>query len=92
MGSLNCHPCLTQERFDIENVQFSCADALTADLSNAALVFIDNQAWDAPLVSKIWQKIQNEAPIGTLVIEFAAADYYSGIVPTVTMQVCCCCC
>ena len=38
-------------------------------------------------MASIWRKIQREAPVGTLVIEFAAADYHSGIVPSGGMQV-----
>jgi hypothetical protein len=38
--------------------------------------------------SQVWTKLQREAPIGALVIEFAAADYYSGLVPFSDMQVC----
>lgn len=74
-------------RFGVDNVHFNCADALTAPLDNAALVFIDNQAWDSGLVTQVWHKLQQEAPLGSLVIEFAAADYYAGIVPSSGMQV-----
>ena len=71
----------------MHNVHFQCADALTANLENTALIFIDNQAWDANLVTDVWQKIHREAPVGVVVVEFGAADYFSGIVPSGDMEV-----
>jgi tetratricopeptide (TPR) repeat protein len=63
--------------FNIENAEFHCRDALESDLSNAAVVWIDNQSWDEELTNKIFKKLADELPIGAVVVEYAASDYHA---------------
>ena len=70
-------------RFDLEisNAQFLCQDALKADVNNAAVVFIDNQAWDESLMNSMWRKLEKDLPTNALVFEYNGADYYSALAP-----------
>ncbi len=71
-----------KSKYNMSNLQFTCGDALKADISNAAMVFIDNQAWDVPLVNRLWKKLDKELPLGSIVIDYASADQYVGIAPS----------
>ena len=64
-------------KFGVTNAEFHCMDALESDLSDAGVVWIDNQSWDEDLTNKILKKLANELPIGSVVIEYAASDYHA---------------
>ena len=65
-----------RERFlpHVGNVTFRCADALTANLRDTALLWLDNQAWDPAFMRVLYAKIVDEMPDGALLIDFAALD------------------
>jgi tetratricopeptide (TPR) repeat protein len=56
-------------------VDFYCKDALDSDLSDAGIVWIDNQSWDDELVNAIYQKMGRELPPDSIVIDFNSADW-----------------
>ena len=43
-------------------------DALKADLSGAAMIYITSCMWDQPLVDAVHQKIATEAPADALIV------------------------
>ena len=61
----------------VTNVKFHCADALSADLRNTAIVFLDNQAWDSALVNSAYKKLEEEMPSGSLLVDYARYVYLS---------------
>lgn len=56
--------------YSVPNVEFHCKDALEADLSNVALVFLDNQAWDSSLVEEVYKKLDAEMSSGSLLVDY----------------------
>jgi len=44
--------------------QIVCGDMLGADLSNAAIVLLTSQCWDAPLAHRVHVKLATELPAG----------------------------
>ncbi len=71
------HALHFREQFAVPHVEFYCRDALDADLSNAGIVWIDNQSWDHHLTNAIFAKLQKDLPPRALVIEYAAADFHA---------------
>ena len=63
--------------YNVGHAEFHCKDALEADLSNAAVVWIDNQSWDEDLTNGIFKKLAKELPMDAIVIEYAASDYHA---------------
>ena len=60
----------TRRELNIENARFVCEDALLADVDNAAVVFIDNQAWDESLMNSMWRQLEKKLPTNALVFEY----------------------
>ena len=74
--SLVAHATSLRDAFDLPaaSINFTCADALTASLGDAAVVWLDNQAWEPPLMRQVYAKLAAELPDGALVVDFAAMD------------------
>ena len=49
----------------------------TADLSNAGVVWIDNQSWDEHLTNSIYKKLNQDLLPGAIVIEYAMSDFHA---------------
>ena len=64
-------------KYGVDQARFHCRDALEADLSNAGIVWIDNQSWDEELTNKIFEKLAKELPAESIVVEYAASDYHA---------------
>ena len=47
----------------------------TADLSNAGIVWIDNQSWDEHLTNSIYKKLNQDLIPGSIVIEYAMSKF-----------------
>ena len=56
------------------HVAFHCADALTAPLGAAAMVWLDNQAFEPEFMRAVYTKLIAELPEGAIVVDFAALD------------------
>ena len=61
-----------------DKTTFHCKDALDADLSNAGVIWIDNQSWDEHLTNSIYTKLNNDVIPGALIVEYAMSDYHAG--------------
>ena len=64
-------------KFNVDRATFVCGDALDADLSNAGVVWIDNQSWDEGLVNQMFSHMALTLPPNAVVIDYAVADYHS---------------
>ena len=49
-------------------IAFECQDCLKSDMSEAMLVYLDNEIWDSFLTTEIYRKMGTELPVGALVI------------------------
>jgi hypothetical protein len=64
-------------KYGVVNSRFVCGDALDADLTNAGIIWIDNQSWDEALVNKMFEVMAERMPAGAILIDYAVADYHS---------------
>lgn len=72
------HSKTFRTQFNLESkTNFHCKDALDADLSNAGIIWVDNQAWDENLSNNIYAKLNQDMIPGALMIEYAMADHNS---------------
>ena len=54
---------------------FTCADALHVDLPlSTRLVYVDDTAWDRPVVAQVAQRLAHSARAGTLVVHNTATS------------------
>jgi len=51
--------------FDLD---FVCMDFLKADISEAMVVYMDNEIWDSFLTTEIYKKMGQELPVGAIVM------------------------
>ena len=66
-----------KKRFEVDNVHFHCQDALTADISDTMVVFLDDQAWDSELVKLMFTKLENQLPVGGILFDYVTAHEYA---------------
>ena len=77
--SLVDHSQTFRTQFHLESkTMFHCKDALDADLSNAGIIWIDNQSWDEHLTNSIYVKLNQDMIPGAIVIEYAMSDFHAG--------------
>lgn len=60
-------------RAGVVGVSFECADMLGVDLSEADVLLLASQCWDAPLVAALGAKLLAELRPGALVIDYTPA-------------------
>ena len=77
--SLVDYSLLFRTKFSLEKkTNFYCKDALDSDLSNAGVIWIDNQSWDEHLTNSIYTKLNQDMLPGSIVIEYAMSDFHAG--------------
>ena len=69
---------------DRKRIRFECADALRADVSDARVVYLDDDSWDFELVSAMFAKLERELPHGAVVLGWHGPFPDSVVAPSPT--------